>query len=1207
MNPGAENERGSTPARQHAAAVERLFLESIELKPDQRRAHVLARCGADAALAEDVLGLLAHAEDEATDGFLSSRVAPGRGLMTELGAKALVGDEPLLPPDRRIAGFTLVGLLGSGGMGAVYLADQERPRRPVALKLMRRTLGASHSSPAYARLLRRFEHEADVLARLKHPGIAQIYEAGTFELDGLRHPYIAMELVRGVSLTQHVRDKRLSTRERCLLLAKVCDAVTHAHRNGIIHRDLKPANIIVDEQGEPKILDFGVARADNAQAQMTSVHTGVGQLIGTLPYMSPEQVQGTESIDSRSDVYALGVLLYELLADCLPYDVRNCSLPEAARIIRDQEPRRLSTIDRVFRGDLEIITLKALNKDRDRRYQTAQDLGADLRRFTAGEAIAVRRDSALYVLRKQIERHRGLSIAAACVAVVILGLGVFSAVQAITASRLARSEGLAKTEALSSLEQARRERARADEAAARANRELARSQVEQGRLQAIAGNATTAEQLIWPEHLRSPESRYTFYALWELYLNQPVLATFANASTGGFALATNPSATLDAEAVAFVAGNDAGDLRAFDREFSRVRWSVRAHDRPLTAAAFAHNASLVISGDAQGTMRVWRSSDGARVRDLPGVGAIVRKLIEVQTGSDGDAAPLMLCLVDENDLVVIDPLDGRVAARWKGESRRVVDITLHADGRSVLAAMSGGTIVHHDLSGRELGRVRSPETTDIIRVAMSPDGSMIAAGLGMHGVRVLSADSGAVLSRIPIGVSSVQTLAFTDDSSRLVTGTYWGVSIDDPRTGRRLQRVSTSTSTRGGEFIRGTTHFVTLCEDAVRVMDLCERPGRVLNSDAESLAVVAFSPDGATTAISDARGIVRLYETRSGTLVRTLGDAPVNARPRGLRFDPTGRWLIRTTMTHSVAMWDLSSPQGSAGAHARRGPGAVMHSRTPRSFDFSPDGALMATAAWGRNGPRFSIIDTRDWSEVRSWPTDGAEPMAVSFAPDGRRVATADRTGVIRIVDAASGEVLDTIRSDVTPWVVRFSPDGRRLVWGNWTRRIFVYDVAERRVTRELTGHSALIIDIDFRPGEPTIFASASTDGIVKLWDILGDDEPALLTIPASTSGEITSIAFCPGPAKLPMLAIAGANPDASNNATGQVQFWNLRYFNRHIAGALQHKFDTGDPRVVGSPNEASLREQLELLRRYSGWSPGSMLERARNPPDQTGASDHQP
>ena len=138
---------------------------------------------------------------------------------------------------------------------------------------------------------------------------------------------------------------------------------------------------------------------------MTSVHTGVGQLIGTLPYMSPEQVQGTESIDSRSDVYALGVLLYELLADCLPYDVRNCSLPEAARIIRDQEPRRLSSIDRVFRGDLEVITLKALNKDRDRRYQSAQDLGAqdlgaDLRRFIAGEAIAVRRDSALYVLRK---------------------------------------------------------------------------------------------------------------------------------------------------------------------------------------------------------------------------------------------------------------------------------------------------------------------------------------------------------------------------------------------------------------------------------------------------------------------------------------------------------------------------------------------------------------------------------------------------------------------------------------------------------------------------------------------------------------------------------------------------------------------------------------------------------------------------------------
>lgn len=532
---------------------------------------------------------------------------------------------------------------------------------------------------------------------------------------------------------------------------------------------------------------------------------------------------------------------------------------------------------------------------------------------------------------------------------------------------------------------------------------------------------------------------------------------------------------------------------------------------------------------------------------------------------------------------------------------------MHPDGASVVAALQGGLIIRSDLQGRELGRLHADDAMEIHRVAVSPDGTMLAVGLSMHGVRVLDSATGRVIARIPIGISSVQTLAFTDDSRRLISGSWWGVSVDDPRTGRREQRVATATSTRGGAFIGGTTHFVTLCEDAVRVIDLSERPGRTLNTEAETLAVVAFSPDGATTAIADARGSVRLYDTHTGELQRTLSDAPVNARPRGLRFDPTGRWLIRTTMTHSVAMWDLSKQAGTDGARARRGPAAVMHSRTPRSLDFSPDGSLMATAAWGRNGPRFSIIDTRDWSEVRSWTTDGAEPMSVSFAPDGRRIATADRSGVIRIVDALSGEVLDTIRTDLTPWVVRFSPDGQRVVWGNWTRRIYVYDVGERRIARELTGHSALIIDIDFRPGEPTIFASASTDGVVKLWDIQGQDEPALLTIPASTSGEISSIAFCPAAAKLPMLAIAGANPDASNNATGQVQFWNLRYFNRHIAGALQHKFDTGDPRVVGSPNEASLREQLELLRRYSGWSPGSMLERPRNPPDQTGARDHQP
>ncbi len=326
-------------------------------------------------------------------------------------------DVPASPslPDR-FDEYRVLALLDEGGMGAVYEAEQQRPRRHVALKVIRPGLASGE-------MLRRFEHEAALLARLQHPGIAQVHEADTFDVaGGGKQPYFAMELVRGPSLTRYADERELDTRARLALMVKVCDAVQHAHQRGIIHRDLKPANILVDDSGQPKILDFGVARLTDSDVQTTTMHTDVGQIIGTLPYMSPEQASGRpEELDTRSDVYALGVLCYELLARRLPHDLKKQVVHEALRIIREDEPSRLSSIDRSLRGDVETIVGKALEKDKERRYTSAGELGTDIQRFLRDEAILARPASTWYQVAKFARRNRVLvgGVAATFVALAV--------------------------------------------------------------------------------------------------------------------------------------------------------------------------------------------------------------------------------------------------------------------------------------------------------------------------------------------------------------------------------------------------------------------------------------------------------------------------------------------------------------------------------------------------------------------------------------------------------------------------------------------------------------------------------------------------------------------------------------------------------------------------------------------------------------------
>ena len=375
----------------------------------------------------------------------------GRCLLVPAPPSEEVADED--QPDTslpQVPRYRIIRLIGAGGVGKVYEAEQEHPRRRVALKLLKPSAAARDT-------LRRLRYEAEVLGRLQHPGIAQIFESGT--IDGTRHgrPYFAMELVGGpdgaepLTVTAYAERQRLDVSGRLEVLARVADAVHFAHERGVVHRDLKPANVLVDEQGQPKVVDFGVARFTDADVRATTMHTEVGQIVGTLAYMSPEQAGGAASeIDARADVYALGAIAYELLAARLPVPVEALTVYEAVRAIREEEPRRLGCFDPALRGDVETVVGKALEKDKERRYATAAAFAADVRRCLDHQPVSARPPTAAYYLSKTLRRHRAAAWASCAVVAVVAGLTAYGAVHvarargaADAAQELARREGLA--------------------------------------------------------------------------------------------------------------------------------------------------------------------------------------------------------------------------------------------------------------------------------------------------------------------------------------------------------------------------------------------------------------------------------------------------------------------------------------------------------------------------------------------------------------------------------------------------------------------------------------------------------------------------------------------------------------------------------------------------------------------------------------------